>query len=179
MTDKPDNTAPERIWASPEHTDEPSKYGFWDISSGNGIEYTRTDIAQAAIGAAVKPIHDALWNWQKDNLKSEPFTAPSYEEFCKIVQAIENSKRPEAVKAFEEIEARLKAEREKESIWVEALSEVIPDDCKDWRDAADEERPEIAASIIRNLRAREAALEVLLEKADMRTVRAALEKEGI
>lgn len=54
--------------------------------------------------------------------------------------------------------------------WVKALSEVIPDDCKDWRDATDEERPEIATSIIRNLRAREASLEVLLKEADMRTV---------
>lgn len=174
MNNKPDNTA---LDPTPRE----------DVRLSPPAGYVSLEQHQTTIGAAVKRCAEVLDRHDSAPMKPSPYW-PAKKQDGYIngqLDAAASWKReilatePEAVKALEEIEARLKAEREKESIWVEALSEVIPDDCKDWRDAADEERPEIAASIIRNLRAREAALEVLLEKADMRTVRAALEKEGI
>lgn len=55
MTDAPkiDTQAPERIWAQPEHTDDPAYGGFWIKSKvAPSVEYIRADVAAAQAAAA-------------------------------------------------------------------------------------------------------------------------------
>lgn len=48
--------APERIWARPEHEDESSYGGFWikEPVEAGATEYTRTDLSDAAVEAALR-----------------------------------------------------------------------------------------------------------------------------
>lgn len=48
-----DTGAPERIWAQPEHTDDPAYGGFWIKSKvAPSVEYVRADVAAAREAAA-------------------------------------------------------------------------------------------------------------------------------
>lgn len=54
--------APERIWARSEHEDESSYGGFWikEPVEAGATEYTRTDLTDAAVEAALREAADML-----------------------------------------------------------------------------------------------------------------------
>lgn len=54
--------APKRIWARPEHEDESSYGGFWikEPVEAGATEYTRTDLTDAAVEAALGQSADRI-----------------------------------------------------------------------------------------------------------------------